>query len=71
MTKKPSAKNRQGSTAAQRQCPICGKAELAQFRPFCSSRCADLDLGQWLSGTYRIAAEDEVDFDEDAGDDED
>ena len=32
----------------------CGKPVQARFRPFCSQRCADIDLGQWASGTYRI-----------------
>ncbi|MCG8508477.1 MAG: DNA gyrase inhibitor YacG [Rhodospirillales bacterium] len=70
MTGKPGKKKTSGLKSAGRQCPICGKPELAQFRPFCSSRCADLDLGRWLSGDYRIAADEEVDFDEDALDDE-
>jgi hypothetical protein len=37
-------------------CPICGKPVAAQFRPFCSRRCADLDLHKWLSGRYAIPA---------------
>ncbi|MGA7711555.1 MAG: DNA gyrase inhibitor YacG [Rhizomicrobium sp.] len=37
-------------------CPICKKHAVAQFRPFCSRRCADLDLGQWLKGGYAIPA---------------
>jgi endogenous inhibitor of DNA gyrase (YacG/DUF329 family) len=42
------------------RCPICGKPTVAEFRPFCSKRCADVDLHRWLSGTYAIpAAEDE------------
>ncbi len=35
-------------------CPICGKPAVARFRPFCSSRCADVDLHRWLSGSYRV-----------------
>lgn len=40
-------------------CPICGKspAKPARYRPFCSKRCADVDLHRWLGGTYRIAGE--------------
>jgi endogenous inhibitor of DNA gyrase (YacG/DUF329 family) len=35
-------------------CPICGKpAELA-WRPFCSKRCADVDLNRWFAGTYTV-----------------
>ncbi|MGP3697732.1 DNA gyrase inhibitor YacG [Rhodobacter sp. NSM] len=44
-------------------CPICGRASDARYRPFCSRRCADVDLGNWLKGNYRIPA---VDDDEQA-----
>ncbi|HEY0107325.1 MAG TPA: DNA gyrase inhibitor YacG [Rhizomicrobium sp.] len=36
------------------QCPICGKPRDAAFRPFCSKRCADIDLARWLRGEYAI-----------------
>jgi len=39
---------------AQRPCPRCGKPAVARYRPFCSSRCADIDLGRWLNGDYRV-----------------
>ncbi|GAB6053424.1 DNA gyrase inhibitor YacG [Magnetospira thiophila] len=42
---------------AGRRCPRCGKPAVHGYRPFCSKRCADLDLGKWLSEDYRIAAE--------------
>ncbi|WP_404406206.1 DNA gyrase inhibitor YacG [Pelagibacterium halotolerans] len=35
-------------------CPICGKPSVQAYHPFCSSRCADLDLGRWLKGSYAI-----------------
>jgi uncharacterized protein len=35
-------------------CPICGKPSASPFRPFCSRRCAEVDLGRWLTGQYRI-----------------
>jgi len=35
-------------------CPICGKPSIAAIRPFCSSRCADIDLHHWFSGSYAI-----------------
>jgi endogenous inhibitor of DNA gyrase (YacG/DUF329 family) len=48
-----------------RSCPICGKPALEAFRPFCSKRCADVDLHRWLSGTYAIPGlEDESPVDE-------
>jgi len=37
-------------------CPICGKPAAETYRPFCSKRCADLDLGHWLTGTYSTPA---------------
>jgi endogenous inhibitor of DNA gyrase (YacG/DUF329 family) len=35
-------------------CPICGKLSVQQFHPFCSARCADVDLNRWLKGNYVI-----------------
>jgi endogenous inhibitor of DNA gyrase (YacG/DUF329 family) len=40
-------------------CPICGRPAEAAFAPFCSARCADIDLGRWLSDRYVIPSEDE------------
>ena len=37
-----------------RPCPICGKPSTQQFHPFCSGRCADIDLNRWLKGAYVI-----------------
>jgi endogenous inhibitor of DNA gyrase (YacG/DUF329 family) len=36
------------------KCPICGGSLAARYRPFCSRRCADVDLSRWLSGAYVI-----------------
>jgi endogenous inhibitor of DNA gyrase (YacG/DUF329 family) len=44
-------------------CPICGKPTADQFRPFCSKRCADVDLNRWLSGAYVVPGKDEEDED--------
>ena len=38
-------------------CPICGKPAVEKFRPFCSGRCADVDLNRWFTGSYAIPAE--------------
>ncbi|RJL00955.1 DNA gyrase inhibitor YacG [Paracoccus siganidrum] len=35
-------------------CPICNKPSAAAYRPFCSKRCADIDLARWLRGEYVI-----------------
>ena len=37
-----------------RRCSICGQPQEHRFRPFCSRRCADLDLGRWLNESYRV-----------------
>lgn len=38
-------------------CPICAKASPDPvFRPFCSRRCADEDLSNWLTGHYAVPA---------------
>ena len=39
-------------------CPMCNKVQDKKYRPFCSKRCADLDLGKWLTGAYVIPAAD-------------
>jgi uncharacterized protein len=44
------------------KCALCGKPQEAKFRPFCSKRCADIDLGRWLKGSYAIPAEEPPDF---------
>jgi endogenous inhibitor of DNA gyrase (YacG/DUF329 family) len=40
----------------QSVCPICRRPAEASFRPFCSKRCADVDLQRWLSGRYAVPA---------------
>ena len=37
-------------------CPLCQQPAKILYRPFCSSRCAQLDLGKWLTGGYAIPA---------------
>ena len=45
-------------------CPICSKPTDATYRPFCSKRCADVDLAKWLGGGYAVPSQDPDDFDE-------
>ena len=52
-------------SAAPDACPICGKPPADPYRPFCSRRCADVDLHRWLSGVYAVPA---VESDEDGVD---
>jgi uncharacterized protein len=49
------------------RCAICNKPVVVEFKPFCSPRCADIDLGRWLNGTYAIPGG-TVDSDEDGDD---
>jgi endogenous inhibitor of DNA gyrase (YacG/DUF329 family) len=44
-------------------CPLCGKATVQAFRPFCSKRCADVDLNRWLKGVYAVPVKEESDED--------
>ena len=46
-------------------CPICGKPRTDAQSPFCSRRCADVDLSRWLSGRYAIPARPDEDADDD------
>ena len=45
------------------KCPICGKPADPKLKPFCSRRCADIDLGRWLKGGYVIPGRLEDDAD--------
>jgi endogenous inhibitor of DNA gyrase (YacG/DUF329 family) len=54
--------------AETRTCPICrrplgAREDALRFRPFCSKRCADVDLGRWLKGAYAIPAQEADDED--------
>ncbi len=51
------------------KCPICGRPPALAYRPFCSNRCADVDLQRWFTGAYAVPVvenEDETDDDRDA-----
>lgn len=45
-------------------CPICQKETVAAYRPFCSHRCADVDLARWLNGSYAVPSNDPEDIEE-------
>ena len=48
--------------AQSKHCPICNKEADAKFHPFCSRRCAEVDLGRWLNESYSVpVVEDEDD----------
>ncbi|MEO1493672.1 MAG: DNA gyrase inhibitor YacG [Pseudomonadota bacterium] len=42
-------------------CPICKAPTVVRYRPFCSKRCADIDLGRWMTGRYSTPVEEEDD----------
>lgn len=45
-------------------CPICEKPPDQAYRPFCSKRCADIDLGKWLKGDYAVPSQEPEDIEE-------
>lgn len=52
-----------GSSMSGAKCPICGSVPTPDYRPFCSRRCADVDLNRWFSGRYAVPAAEEDDVD--------
>lgn len=46
-------------TPTGKPCPICGRPAIREMRPFCSARCADVDLHRWFSGVYAVPAVEE------------
>jgi uncharacterized protein len=42
-------------------CPICSDETSPAYRPFCSRRCADIDLAKWLNGSYATPSRDPED----------
>ena len=48
---------------ASKPCPICGKPAVAEFHPFCTRRCANVDLNRWLGGVYAVPVKDDEDED--------
>jgi uncharacterized protein len=72
MSARSSEENTVRAAAAEpaRKCPLCGKPQDGHFKPFCSKRCADVDLSRWLKGVYAVATEEEPDDVEASGKDE-
>ena len=48
------------------RCPLCGKPRVQRYRPFCSARCRDVDLGRWFDAAYAVPAVDPG-YDEEEG----
>lgn len=38
-------------------CPVCGKPVTPRYKPFCSQRCATIDLARWITGSYRVPSD--------------
>lgn len=55
------------SSSKPPSCPICSRPRTEQYAPFCSKRCADVDLHRWFESAYAVpAVEDDGDA-EDTG----
>ncbi|GLK57122.1 endogenous inhibitor of DNA gyrase (YacG/DUF329 family) [Methylopila capsulata] len=54
-----------------RPCPICKKMSLPDYHPFCSKRCADIDLSRWFKGVYAVPTAESEEIERPADDDED
>lgn len=63
-----SAKGSMSAPSPERKCAICGRPQEEKFKPFCSKRCADLDLSRWLKGVYAVPAEEDPDDGSSEGD---
>jgi len=51
-------------------CPICQDQTDPRFRPFCSKRCAEIDLGKWLGGEYAVPSRDPEDIENEGDENE-
>ncbi|MCC5976517.1 MAG: DNA gyrase inhibitor YacG [Salinarimonas sp.] len=54
MSKKDTTDGTPRQQFTPRPCPICAKMSVERYRPFCSKRCADVDLQRWFTGSYAV-----------------
>ena len=54
MARTPELRAKAAAAAERKTCAICGKPRDKRYDPFCSKRCADVDLHRWLSGAYVV-----------------
>jgi uncharacterized protein len=59
-----------GEANITKTCPICGKPAAPEHKPFCSRRCAEVDLHRWLSGVYAVPVTDDEEEDDRRDNDE-
>jgi uncharacterized protein len=64
------ADNARPGAPARPVCPMCGRPSQPRFRPFCSPRCRDQDLLNWLDGYYAVLAAETEEDDADRGEDQ-
>ena len=50
-----------GVEVARLPCPVCGLPPSKRHMPFCSRRCADIDLGRWFTEVYSVPSEEAPD----------
>jgi endogenous inhibitor of DNA gyrase (YacG/DUF329 family) len=62
--------NANAPAPTSRLCPICGRPATPTYRPFCTRRCADVDLNRWLSGAYAIPVAESAAAPDDAPEDQ-
>ena len=53
------------ANVALKNCPICQKPSVEKVRPFCSTRCADIDLGRWFNEFYAAPTDEVLDLEDD------
>ncbi len=59
MAKDNQKEGEEGQNSKMRPCPQCKKLAVEKYYPFCSKRCADIDLSKWFNGSYAIPAAEE------------
>ena len=59
---------RRPAPGKNQKCPMCGHTAEEEYRPFCSKRCKQLDLGRWLDESYRVPVVETDDLDIDGED---
>ena len=62
--------NGENASVPLARCPTCGKPAIEVYRPFCSKRCANVDLQRWFTGRYAIPVVEDDDGDDDSREDD-
>lgn len=70
MVGKMTASSKASAHAGATKCAMCDAPVVEKYRPFCSKRCADLDLGKWLNASYAVPATEPPEYLEDLEDED-